>query len=315
MLTYTLRRLAQFVVVLFLGSIAIFAIIYAVPGSPAEAIAGSNAMPEEIEAARERLGLDQPVYVQYLTWLERTVRLDLGQSAVSGVSVSQQLVARLPATLQLTVLTMALSIIVALPIALICALWPRSAAAAILRAYQAITLAIPTFWVGILLVLAFSISLKLLPSVSRYVSVWSDPVGALRNTLLPALSMVFYFSSILSRFIASSVEDAMKQDFVRTARAKGVPERRVVFGHVLRNALLPAVTVVGLQLGSLIGGAIVVETVFSYPGIGRLLYTAINSRDYPLIQSLVLFAMLGFMIINLIVDLAYAWIDPRVKYN
>ena len=266
--------------------------------------------------AEARLGLDRPIHEQYLAWLDRTLHFDLGTSIVNGVPVNTQLLQRIPATIQLTAFTMALSLAHRVS--------DRGAqrlAAALVRGtaligiYQAASLAVPTFWVGILLVLAFSIERRLLPSVSRFVPFWSNPVEAVRNTLLPALSMAFYFSSVLSRFIAASVRETMGLEYVRTARSKGVPERYVVLRHILRNAMLPTVTVIGLQLGGLLGGAIVVEAVFSYPGLGRLLYSAVVARDYPLVQGAVLFAMLGFLTINLLVDIAYARLDPRVTLD
>ena len=315
MLRYVLRRIMQFVVVLFLGSVAIWSIIYAVPGSPAVALIGPDATPEELQMAETRLGLDRPIYQQYLAWLDRTLHFDLGTSIVNGVPVNSQLLQRIPATMQLTALTMALSLAIAFPIGLLSALRPRSWAAVLIGVYQAASLAVPTFWVGILLVLAFSIEQRLLPSVSRFVPFWTNPVEALRNTLLPALSMAFYFSSVLSRFIAASVRETMGLEYVRMARSKGVPERYVILRHILRNAMLPTVTVIGLQLGGLLGGAIVVEAVFSYPGLGRLLYSAVVARDYPLVQGAVLFAMLGFLTINLLVDIAYARLDPRVTLD
>ena len=309
---YVARRVMQFLVVLFLGSVAIWALIYAVPGSPAVALVGPDATPDELQAAELRLGLDQPVWQQYAAWLGRALRLDLGRSAITGVPVADQLLQRIPATLQLTLVTMAFSVAIAIPLGVISALRPRSLAAATIGVFQAATLAVPTFWVGILLVLAFSIRQHWLPSVSRFVPLWTNPVEALRNTALPAASMTLYFSSVLSRFVAASLAETLGQDYVRTARSKGVGERRVIVRHALRNAMLPTVTVIGLQLGSLLGGAIVVETVFSYPGLGRLLYAAVTARDYPLVQGAVLFAMLGFLVINLLIDLLYAWLDPRV---
>lgn len=312
MLRYVAQRIMQFVLVLFLGSIAIWSIIYAVPGSPALALVGPDATPEELAATEERLGLQRPIYEQYAEWLNRTLHLDLGKSAITGVPVAGQLLQRIPATIQLTVFTMALSIGIAFPLGVVATLRPRSLAAVAIGLVQVASLAVPTFWVGILLVLAFSINLHLLPSVSRYVPFWSNPAEAFRNTLLPSLSMVFYFSSVLSRFVTASVRETLGQDYVRTARSKGVPENRVIVRHALRNAMLPTVTVIGLQLGGLLGGAIVVEAVFSYPGLGRLLFSAVVARDYPLVQGAVLFAMLGFLTINLIVDIIYARLDPRV---
>lgn len=312
MLTYILRRLGQFVVVLALGSVAIWSIILLIPGSPAISIVGMDASPEELAAAEQMMGLDRPIWVQYLAWLERVAQLDLGRSLVNGVPVGEQLAQRIPATVQLAAFTMIISLLAAFPMGIVVALRPRSVAGVVINVFQAITLAVPTFWVGILLVLLFSIEHRLLPSVSRYVSVFDDPAGAFRNTILPALSMAFYFSSVLSRFVTASLRDVLAQDYLRLARAKGVPEGRVIIRHGLRNALLPIVTIIGLQVGGLLGGAIVIEAVFSYPGVGRLLFSAVVARDYPVIQGAILFAMLGFLTINLLVDILYARLDPRI---
>jgi peptide/nickel transport system permease protein len=309
---YVLRRLGQFVVVLALGSVAIWSIILLIPGSPAVAIVGMDATPEQLAAAEQAMGLDRPVWVQYLAWLERVAQLDLGRSLVNGVPVGEQLAQRIPATLQLAGFTVAISLLAAFPMGIVVALRPRSVPGVAISVFQAVTLAVPTFWVGILLVLLFSIEFRLLPSVSRYVPVLEDPLGAFRNTILPALSLAFYFASVLSRFVAASLRDVLAQDYLRMARAKGVPERRVILAHALRNALLPIVTIIGLQIGGLLGGAIVIEAVFSYPGLGRLLFSAVVARDYPVVQGAILFAMLGFLTINLLVDILYARLDPRI---
>jgi peptide/nickel transport system permease protein len=312
MLLYITRRLAQFIVVLALGSVAIWSIILLIPGSPAVAMVGLDATPAELAAAEKAMGLDRPLWVQYAAWLERTLQLDLGRSLVNGVPVGEQLAQRIPASFQLAAFTMLVSLLAAFPMGIVAALRPRSAAGVAVGMFQAVTLAVPTFWVGILLMLLFSIEYRLLPSISRYVPLFQDPLGALRNTALPALSLAFYFSSVLSRFVTASLREVLAQDYLRMARAKGVPEGRVIWRHALRNALLPIVTIVGLQIGQLLGGAIVVEAVFSYPGLGRLLYSAVVGRDYPVVQGAILFAMLAFLTINLLVDILYARLDPRI---
>ena len=310
---YVIRRLLQFIPVLFLGSIAIWAIIYAAPGDPALAIAGADATQAEIDATRERLGLDRPIHEQYLRWVGSVLQGDLGKSITNGGSIAGQLAARLPASLQLAVSALLIGMIIALPIGLYKALLPRSPLTRMIDAYQVLALAVPHFWVAILLILVLTINARVLPSISDYVPFWKDPGLAFRNTILPALALAFYLSSVFSRFVSTSVEDALGEDYVRTARAKGLLEPSVILRHALRNALLPIVTVIGLQLGGLIGGAIVIEAVFNYPGVGRLIYTAVSARDYPTIQATVLVVMLAFLSINLVIDVLYAWLDPRIR--
>lgn len=313
--SYVIRRLLQFIPVLILGSIAVWAIIYAVPGNPALALVGPDATPQAVAAAEQRLGLDRPVITQYFVWIGHAVHLDFGRSAINGDSVLGQLASRIPASLQLTLFSMVIGLVLALPLGIMSALKPRSAVTKVISFYQAAALAIPTFWVGILLIIGLAVKKHVFPSVSNYVSMWSNPLGAFQNTFLPALCLGIYISGIIARFVAASLRDSLGQDFIRTARAKGVPERAVVSRHALRNALLPTVTVVGLQIGEFLGGTVVTEVVFSYPGLGRLIYTAVTGRDYPIIQAAVLFIVIAFLLINLIVDVLYAYLDPRVRLS
>jgi peptide/nickel transport system permease protein len=315
MVSYLVRRLAQFVPVLIIGSIAIWAIIYAIPGDPAYAIAGPDATDAQIEAVRASLGLDKPMPVQYLTWLQHAITGDFGLSHKSGTPVAGQLLARIPASFQLMAYAMIIGLLIAFPVGVVCALWPHSRVTKVLNAYQSVTLAVPTFWVGILLVLIFSINLHVMPAVSDFVPFFSNPVGATRSTLLPALALAPFISSVIARFVTTSVTEVMGEDFIRTVRAKGVSEGRVIVKHGLRNALLPTITVVGLQVGHLLGGTMVVEAVFSYPGLGRMLFMTVLARDYTVVQATVLVIMLGFLVINLLVDILYSVVDPRVRLN
>jgi peptide/nickel transport system permease protein len=311
--SYIIRRLLQFIPVLILASIAVWAIIYAVPGNPAMALVGPDATPQTLAAAERRLGLDKPVLTQYFLWVGNALHLDFGTSAINGDSVLGQLASRIPASLQLTLFSMVIGLVLALPLGIVSALKPRSVVTKVINFYQAAALAIPTFWVGILLIIGLAVKKHVFPSVSNYESMWSDPLGAFKNTFLPALCLGIYISGIIARFVAASLRDSLGQDFIRTARAKGVPEHAVVSRHALRNALLPTVTVVGLQIGEFLGGTVVTEVVFSYPGLGRLIYTAVTGRDYPIIQAAVLFIVVAFLLINLIVDVLYAYLDPRVR--
>jgi peptide/nickel transport system permease protein len=315
MVSYIIRRLLQFIPVVILASIAVWAIIYAVPGSPAEALAGDNANPQTIVALNHRLGLDKPVILQYFIWIGHAVHLDFGNSAINGDPVLGQLASRIPASLQLALFAIVIGLVLAFPMGVVAAVKPRSVATKVVNFYQAVALAVPTFWVGILLIIGLAVKKHVFPSISNYVSIFSDPGQAIRNTLLPGLCLGIYISGIIARFIAASLKDALGQDYVRTARAKGVPEGAVISRHALRNALLPTVTVVGLQIGEFLGGTVVTEVVFSYPGLGRLIYTAVTSRDYPIIQAAVLFIVIAFLLINLIVDVLYAYLDPRVRLH
>jgi peptide/nickel transport system permease protein len=312
---YILRRLAQLLPVLLIASVGIWGMIYAVPGSPVGAIVGENATPEQIQATIERLGLDRPVMVQYWSWLSNAVRGDLGLSIQSREPVRDLIVARIPATFQLGLAATLVGLLLGVPVALISALAPGSWVDRMLSGWSALALGVPTFWLGILLILLFAVELHWLPSASSYVPFWQSPVLALKNILLPALTLGVYVSGIFARFLRASLLGELRADYVRTARSKGLRERDVVGVHVLRNALLPFVTVVGLMMANFIGGTVVTEAVFTYPGLGRLLIQAIGTRDYPLIQGCILFILVVFVMINVMVDVLYAYIDPRIEYS
>lgn len=315
MTAYVLRRLLQMLPVLLLASFAIFAMIYAVPGGPVAIIVGENAGPEEIAAAIRRYGLDRPMAVQYLDWLGRALAGDFGSSLHSRQPVLQLIGERLPATLQLALAAILVALAIGIPVAIASAVRPNSWLDRLLSGWSALALGVPTFWLGILLILLFAVELHWLPSASRHVPFWQAPLDALRSLALPALTLGVYVSGILARFLRASLIGEARADYVRTARAKGVPERRIVGLHIMRNAMLPFVTIVGLMMANFIGGAVVTEAVFTYPGLGRLLIQAISTRDYPLIQGCILVILVAYMLINLLVDALYAWIDPRIEYR
>lgn len=315
MIGFVLRRLLQLAPVLLLASTAIWAMIYAVPGGPIGAIAGDNANPEQIAAATAQFGLDRPVLVQYADWLWNAIRGDFGISIRSRAPVLQLIGERLPATLQLAVAATIVSLVIGIPVAIASALRPGSWLDRVLSGWSALALGVPTFWLGILLILVFAVELRWLPSASAYVPIWENPIGALRNLALPALTLGIYVSGILARFLRASLVSELRADYVRTARSKGLPERQIVGVHILRNALLPFITIVGLMMANFIGGAVVTEAVFTYPGIGRLLIQAISTRDYPLIQGCIVIILVLYIAINLAVDVLYAYIDPRIEYR
>lgn len=315
MTAYLLRRLGQFIPVLLLATVVVWGMIYALPGDPAQVVGGTDATPEQLAEISARMGLDQPVWQQFLTWLGNAVRGDLGNSLISGHTVSSRIMERLPATVQLAVLAMVVIVLVAVPLGVAAALSQGTWLGRAVNVVLAVGLSVPTFWFGILFILVFSIYLGVLPAASDYVPLWEDPAAALRGALLPALALALPAATVTARFVAASMTEVMEKDFIRTARAKGAGEWRTVVRHALRNALLPAVTMAGLQLGHLLGGAIVVEVVFTYPGLGRLLYTALSSRDYALIQGVILFAVVIFLLLNVVVDLLYAYLDPRIRIS
>ncbi len=315
MTTYILRRLAQLVPVLFLASIGIWAMVYAVPGSPVGAIVGENATAEQIADTIARLGLDRPLYEQYWSWLRGAMVGDFGLSIQSREPVWGLIMQRVPATMQLGLSAIVVGLVIGVPVAVVSALVPGSWIDRVLSAWSALALGVPTFWLGILLILLFAVELRWLPSVSTYVSFLDDPLAAVRNLMLPALTLGVYVSGIFARFLRASLLGELKADYVRTARSKGLPERDVVGRHVMRNALLPFVTIVGLMLAAFVGGTVVTEAVFTYPGIGRLLIQAIGVRDYPLIQGCILFVLVIYVLMNVMVDVLYAYIDPRIEYR
>ena len=314
MARYVLVRLLQLLPVLLLASIGVWLMIYLIPGDPAIALLGGDATPEQLARARVLMGLDRPLPVQYALWLGRVARGNLGVSYLNGLPVTTILAQRIPVTAQLTVASLLVALGIAAPLGIVSAVRPRSWIARWVTGYNALAMAVPTFWLGILLVLFFGVRLKWLPT-SGFVPAWQEPGRALRFLILPAFTLGAYVSAVLARFTRAALLETLFQDYVRTARAKGVRERVVVQGHALRNALIPVVTVVGLQFGAFMGGAVITEAIFDYPGLGRMLLQAILTRDYTVVQGTILFVVVAFVVINLVTDLAYALLDPRIRYS
>jgi peptide/nickel transport system permease protein len=314
MARYAAVRLTHLVPVLFLTSIAVWLLIYLIPGDPAIALLGPDVTPEQLARARARMGLDRPWPVQYALWLGRVVEGDLGVSYLNGLPVRTLLAQRIPVTVQLTVASLAVAVLIAAPLGIGSAVRPRSWLGRAAAGYNALAMAVPTFWLGILLVLLFGLYLRWLPT-SGYAPVWEDPVRALRFLVLPAFTLGAYVSAVLARFTRAALLECLGQDYVRTARAKGLGERAVVAAHALKNALIPVVTVLGLQFGAFMGGAVITEAIFDYPGLGRMLLQAILTRDYTVVQGTILFVVSAFVVINLLTDLAYAYLDPRIRYS
>lgn len=278
MLAYIGSRLVQAIPVLLLASIVIFGFIRLIPGDPALALAGQNATPEQVAALRERFGLDQPITTQYVTWIGQALRGDLGFSYISERPVRDLVSQRIPATLQLALGSILVMLIVGAPLGVFTAVRPHSPVARLVSVLNAVALATPTFWLGLLLILYFAVSRKVLPA-SGYVTFTEDPLEAFKHLLLPALTLGAYGTAVLIRFLNASLTDALKADYIRVAYAKGLHERAVVMRHALKVALPPVITILAIQFGQLLGGAVVTESVFGWPGLGRLILDAISNRD------------------------------------
>jgi peptide/nickel transport system permease protein len=311
---YVLRRVLQAVPVLLLASLAIFLMLRLIPGDPAVVILGSDAQPEQLSAIREQLHLNDPLAIQYVAWLGRVIQGDLGYSYRTQYPVGDLILGKLPATLQLTVAGFLVALAIGLPFGTAAALWPASWLARAVSWYAGLALAVPSFWFGILLSLFIGLYLKWLPP-SGYAPLWPQPLEGVRYLVLPSITLGVGVSAILMRYMRASLLDVLHREYVATARAKGLRERQVVVGHAVKNALIPVVTVLGLQLGAFMGGAVITESIFDWPGVGRAFWTAVSNRDYNVVQAVVLFVVLGFLVINLVTDLVYAYIDPRIRYR
>lgn len=311
---YVVRRVLQAVVVLLGVSVIVFSLLQLVPGDPIRAALGTRFDQQVYDALRERSGLDRPLVVQYFSWLGGALTGDLGVSFRSGRSVTATIMGRLPATLTLAGAALVIGLVIALPLGVISAMRQGTKTDYAATVFSQLGISIPDFWMGIMLILLFSLTLGWLPP-SGYVPLSESPVDWLRHLVMPAVTIGVVTGSILTRFVRSSMLEVLGQDYVRTARSKGLRERVVTRRHVLRNALIPVVTMTGVQLALLLGGVIVVEIVFAWPGLGQLTLIAIRSRDYTVLQGAVLLFAFVFLVINLLVDLLYAWLDPRIKYS
>jgi peptide/nickel transport system permease protein len=314
MLPYVIRRLVQVVPVLLFASVVVFLMIYLVPGDPVLAVLGAEARPEQVAVMRQQMGLDRPLVVQYGRWLGRVVRGDLGVSFINSYPVWALIGLKLPATLSLAAGALTVALAISLPLGIAAALRQGSWVDRLAVGFTALGLSVPTFWLGVLLVLLFSLRLQWLPA-SGYVPLLTAPALALRHLLLPSLTLGLFIAAILTRFVRSAMLEVIRQDYVRTARAKGLPEGRVVLRHALRNAFIPVLTVIALQVGNLLGGAVITESIFDFPGVGQLVLYAVTTKDYTVVQGTLLLLVFAFVMINLLTDVAYAVLDPRVRYG
>ncbi|OGA32709.1 MAG: hypothetical protein A3G80_03305 [Betaproteobacteria bacterium RIFCSPLOWO2_12_FULL_62_13b] len=309
---YILRRLLQLIPVVVMSSVLVFLLLHLVPGDPAETVAGPDATPDVVAAVRHKMGLDQPLAVQYGRWLGNIARGDLGTSYISHLPVIDLVGYAFPATLQLTLAALVLALVISLPLGVLASLKQASKLDLVVQGYTALGLGVPNFWLGILLILVFALFLGLLPPGGRIDPTQNLAIG-LKTLILPAVTLGIQISAVFTRFVRTAMLEVLHEDYVRTARAKGLPERVVVVRHALRSALVPVVTVVGLQFGRLLGGAVVVESVFAWPGVGRLIIQAVEQRDYTVVQAGLLGLVAVFLLINLMTDIMYAFLDPRIR--
>ncbi len=316
MVSFLLRRTLLALPALFGVALVVFILMRTIPGDVVTGLVGleGNLSPERQAELRRLFGLDLPIFEQFRLWFGAALRGDLGSSLRTGRPVVQDLLLRLPVTLELTLLSLAVALLIAFPAGILAARWRGTPLDYGLSAFGLLGLSVPSFFLGILMILLFSLKLRWLPPAG-FVPFGESPLQNLRYMVLPAVSLGLILSAATMRIVRSSVLEMQGRDFVRTARAKGLSDRVVTLKHVLRNALIPVVTVVGLQFGTLLGGTVIIEQVFSLPGIGRFALEGINLRDYPVVQGAVLFIALAFVLVNLLTDLLYSLIDPRIRYD
>ena len=314
MVEYIVRRLALMVPTAFLVTVGVFMLIHLIPGDPATVILAESYTPEAAARIHQDLGLDRPLPQQYAIYMGKLAHGDLGVSVRNRLPVTQAIGERLPATLELGAAALLWSLMVAIPMGAIAALRRGRALDVIASGLTVAGISVPNFVVGILLILLFGLVLRVLP-VGGFAAFTDSPPDNLSRLIMPALALGTFGAASNMRFTRSSMIEVLSHDYIRTARAKGAGWWRVVRGHALKNALIPVVTIVGLQIGAILEGALVTETVFSWPGVGKLAVESIFSKDFPVVQGIVLMAALSYMVANLLVDLAYAWLDPRISYS
>ncbi len=314
MSTYVAQRLLQALPVLILASVALFLLLHLVPGDPALLLAGPDATPEVVAAVRKDMGLDQPLPVQYALWMQHALRGDLGKSYISRLPVWQLIQNALPATIELAMAALTIAVLFGLPTGIISAVKRQSLPDWIVTVINGLALGVPNFWLGILLIIFFALIMNWLPPGGR-IEFLANPGVAWKSLILPAATLGIPIGAVLSRFTRAAMLEVLHEDYIRTARAKGLPGWGIIMRHAIRNALIPIVTVLGIQFGRLLGGAVIVESVFAWPGIGRMVLQAVLNRDYLLVQGTLLLLVMSFIGINLIVDLLYGVLDPRIRLS
>jgi peptide/nickel transport system permease protein len=312
LLKLILGRLLALVPMLLALSIASFALVHVVPGDPALVMLGGETSKEAVEALRTELGLNKPLPLRYWEWLSRIARGDLGQSLYNKTRVSEELAWRLPTTLALVGLALGFAVGIGIPAGILTAAFRNSWLDHAARLLTLVSLSLPSFWLGLMLIILFSLKLDLLPIVG-YQPITTDPWGGLRFLILPGAALGTHLAALLTRLTRSSMLEVLGQDYVRTARAKGLRDRVVLMRHALKNALIPIVTAIGIHLGILLGGSAVIETVFVLPGVGQLVVRSLYNRDLPVIQGLILYVAVIYVVVNLVVDILYTYLDPRLR--
>jgi len=305
MFQYVLKRLLSTLPVLLGISLLLFFMLRMLPGDPAQVLAGQMASPEDIKIIRHQLGLDKPIFVQYGLFLSRLAKLDLGRSARTQNPVIKEIWARLPNTMLLALAAISLACLFGIPAGIISAVRPYTWIDYLFTSMALFGISMPVFWLGLMLVVIFSIMLQWLPA---------GGTGSWKHMVLPSFTLAAFVVAFITRITRASMIETLSQDYTTTARSKGLKEQVVIVKHALKNALIPIITVVGLQFGLLLGGAVLTETVFAWPGLGRLIVDSILARDYPVIQGTILIFGLLYILVNLVVDLLYAYIDPRIRY-
>jgi len=309
---YLVRRLLLTLPVLFFVSLIVFSLINLVPGDPARIMLGEEASKEALSALRKEMGLDRPLYVRYLLWLSHVARGDFGRSVRDGRPVLDTLLLKLPVTIELAVTSLLVAWVIAIPAGVVAAWKQRTALDYAATTVALAGISIPNFWLGIMMIYLFAVNLRLLPP-SGYIEPWIDLTRSLRLMVMPSIVLGAALAALVMRLLRSSMLEVLGTDYIRTARAKGLGDAVVLIRHAMKNAMIPVVTVMGLQLSGLLGGAVITETIFAVPGLGRLTVDSILTRDYPMVQGVVLFAALAVVATNLIVDLTYAVLDPRIR--
>lgn len=306
------RRLIATIPVLVVVAVVIFAVLRLTPGDPATLVAGDAATPEQVEAIRRNMGLDQPVIVQFGRWVGDMLRGDFGISLISGKPVSELILSRMGATVSLTILTLLFTLLVSLPVGVLSAWYQGKALDRAVMAGSVVGFSVPVFIVAYLLILVFAIELRWLP-VQGYKPLAAGLWEHLRHLILPAISLSTVYIALITRIVRTSVIDTLGEDYIRTARAKGLPEWSVLSRHALQNAAVPILTIIGISITMLIGGVVVTESVFNIPGLGRLVLDSVLSRDFTVIQTLIVLFSLVYILINLLIDISYTLVDPRIR--
>jgi peptide/nickel transport system permease protein len=311
---YVLKRIVQAVPVFLFVTVVIFGLMHAAPGNPARIMLGPKATESAVSALERKWGLNQPLYIQYLSWLSNVVVGDFGTSLSGGQEVSKLLAERLPVTLTLAFFSMVVSLIIAIPAGILSAVKKNTSVDYVAMIFALVGVSMPNFWLGLMLIVVFGLWLGWLPTFG-YTSLFADPVKGLQQLVLPSIALGTALAAVVTRMLRSSMLDVMGEDYIQTARAKGISRRKIIRKHALRNALIPTVTVIGLQIGYLMNGSILVETVFAIPGMGRLLANGVFQRNFPVVQGTVIVIALIFIAVNLLVDLVYAYLDPQISYD